>query len=364
MDSLEITLIVAVIAVLVVFAALFSILLLDIYSKEKLLIQRGIWDEKLEREEVRKAKTSYKVLAITGKVVSWAILLLIISGFALATYNRYVNENFVPQGQTMPVVVASGSMSSLNDSDRSLENLKTFNKVNDPIESSLLDDIASTEQDIDNLDKLDPNYETDRVTLEIVLNGFNEDLIALRGERAKLQNVIDIIKNTHFRQFDILTFHSTPLEEDLKVLDTYMYRDLNGNFILHRLRRIEPVIKDGLIEYYNYIFKGDANPGEDRFAVRYDQIGGVYKNEKVEFFGAFILFMQSPLGLIVTVGCVIVVVINDSIDAKIRKHEKERLALLNKRRQYLATLDPNTGQFANPDVINTTIEEKPEGDAS
>ena len=62
----------------------------------------------------------------------------------------------------------------------------------------------------------------------------------------------------------------------------------------------ETVGEDGKIQY---ITQGDANNAEDSLPVEPDQIQGVWNGARVGGLGSFILFMQTPIGMVIFIIC-------------------------------------------------------------
>ena len=74
--------------------------------------------------------------------------------------------------------------------------------------------------------------------------------------------------------------------------------------------------------------QGDAVEAPDRFPVKYEQMRGIYRGEKIPFIGSFVLFMQSPAGwlcMLLVVGAVIATPI---LEKKIAKSKQDRIELI------------------------------------
>ena len=132
--------------------------------------------------------------------------------------------------------------------------------------------------------------------------------------------------NDQIQTFDVITVHSAPKEEDIKLYDIIVY-EKNGDLVIHRVVYIEEVNEihpDGR----RFYTRGDANKTNDANPVKYDQIRGIYRGERVPFIGSFILFMQSPAGIICLLLAIAAMVIMPIVDDKIdeaRSHRYRRL---------------------------------------
>ena len=102
--------------------------------------------------------------------------------------------------------------------------------------------------------------------------------------------------NNQMQTFDIIVTYAPPAEEDIQLYDVIVY-EKNGELIVHRVVLIvEPNENhpDGRLFYT----RGDAIKKNDTTPVKYEQIRGVYREERIPFIGSFVLFMQSPAGII------------------------------------------------------------------
>ena len=102
--------------------------------------------------------------------------------------------------------------------------------------------------------------------------------------------------NDQFSTFDLIITYKVPPAEELQTFDIVVY-EAEGMMIIHRIIDIEPPNSAHPDEYW-FTCKGDALENTDRFPVRYSQIKGIYRGERVPFVGSFVAFMQSPAGLL------------------------------------------------------------------
>ena len=132
--------------------------------------------------------------------------------------------------------------------------------------------------------------------------------------------------NDQISMFDLIVLHPLPKEEDLKVFDTVVYK-INGYYIVHRIVDIEEPNENHPNERW-FVLRGDANKQADDFPVRYSQMVSIYKGERVPFLGSFVIFMQSPAGMLCFLLVLFAVVSMPIVDKKVADAKKKRLAIL------------------------------------
>lgn len=91
--------------------------------------------------------------------------------------------------------------------------------------------------------------------------------------------------------------------ETYKAGDIIMFKQESGSFVTHRITRIEPD-GEGAFLYYT---KGDANNAEDKDPITRSQIEGKVV-AVIPQIGAFIEFMQTPLGLIILAAAAFLII--------------------------------------------------------
>ena len=132
--------------------------------------------------------------------------------------------------------------------------------------------------------------------------------------------------NDQIGEFDIILTYKPPKEEDLKLYDIVVYQ-VDDIQIVHRIVSIEEPNANHPNERW-FRLQGDAVETPDRFPVRYEQIKGIYKGEKVSHLGSFVLFMQSPAGWLCLLLVVVCVFATPFIEKKINKEKENRLIFL------------------------------------
>lgn len=132
--------------------------------------------------------------------------------------------------------------------------------------------------------------------------------------------------NNQIQVFDIITTYAPPAEEDIELYDVIAY-ELDGVLIIHRVVLIVEPNENHPSERWFYT-RGDANEQMDVLPVKYEQIRGIYREERIPFVGSFVLFMQSPAGIIclmLAIACMIIMPIVDDKIAEARSHRYRRI---------------------------------------
>ena len=133
--------------------------------------------------------------------------------------------------------------------------------------------------------------------------------------------------NNQIQMFDIIITHTPPAEEDIELHDVIVY-ERDGELIVHRVVLIvEP--NENQSEGRLFYTRGDANRKNDDTPVKYDQIKGVYRDERIPFVGSFVLFMQSPAGIICLLLSIFAMIIMPIVDDKIAEARMYRYRRIN-----------------------------------
>ena len=132
--------------------------------------------------------------------------------------------------------------------------------------------------------------------------------------------------NDQIQTFDLILTYKLPKEEELKLYDIVVY-EVDEILIVHRIVGIEEPNERHPNERW-FLLQGDAVESADRFPVKYEQMKGIYRGEKVPFIGSFVLFMQSPAGWLCMLLVAGAVIISPIVDGKLNKLKKERIVLL------------------------------------
>ena len=160
-------------------------------------------------------------------------------------------------------------------------------------------------------------YSSDAPTFRVVNTG------SMEKKNEKNEYLVKNNLNDQIATFDLIIVYKAPKEEDLKLYDIVVY-EVDDIMVVHRIVEIEEPNQYHPNERW-FKLQGDAVENPDRFPVKYEQIKGIYKGDRVPFVGSFILFMQSPAGwlcIILVVGAMIVTPI---LEKKLNKVKNERL---------------------------------------
>ncbi len=151
--------------------------------------------------------------------------------------------------------------------------------------------------------------------------------------------------NNQIGSFDLIVTYKIPKEEDLKLYDIVLY-EVDGILVVHRIVGIEEPNTYHPNEKY-FLMQGDAVGSPDRFPVRYSQMRGIYKNERVPFVGSFVLFMQSPAGWLCIFLVAVAMIGTPILENKLLKKRKERYLLLT-----------STGETATTDIVKESVDSR------
>lgn len=129
--------------------------------------------------------------------------------------------------------------------------------------------------------------------------------------------------NNQLDRFDLICTYKKPAQEDLMLYDIVVYQQ-DDLMVIHRIVGIEEPNESHPNDRY-FLCQGDAVGTPDRFPVKYSQIKGIYRNEKIPFVGSFVLFMQSPAGWLCILLVVFALIATPIAEKKIWAVEEERL---------------------------------------
>ena len=129
--------------------------------------------------------------------------------------------------------------------------------------------------------------------------------------------------NDQFTTFDLILTYDIPKEQDLKLYDIVIY-EIDDIFVIHRIVGIEEPNAKHPNERW-FLLQGDAISQADRFPVKYSQMVGIYRGERIPFIGSFISFMQSPVGYMCIILVALAIIFTPIFEKKIEKEKKSRL---------------------------------------
>ena len=128
--------------------------------------------------------------------------------------------------------------------------------------------------------------------------------------------LVDNNLDDQFQMFDLIITHELPAENELELYDVVVY-EIEGILVVHRIIEIEEP-NELHPDCRHFTLKGDANENIDRYPVLYSQMHSIYRGERIQYVGSFVLFLQSPAGylciLLIGVTCVAVPIMERSLD--------------------------------------------------
>ena len=150
------------------------------------------------------------------------------------------------------------------------------------------------------------------------------DSMSMKHENNKylVENNLD----NQMQTFDIIVTYAPPAEEDIQLYDVIVY-EANGELIVHRVVLIvEP--NENHPDSRLFYTRGDAIKKNDTTPVKYEQIRGIYREERIPFVGSFVLFMQSPAGIICLMLAIAAMIVMPIVDDKIEEARGHRFRRL------------------------------------
>ncbi len=162
--------------------------------------------------------------------------------------------------------------------------------------------------------------------------------------------------NDQIQAFDLIATYKLPAEKDLKLYDIVVY-ELDGVLLVHRIVQIEEPNASHPNERY-FRCQGDAVTSPDRFPVKYEQMKGIYRGERIPAVGSFVLFMQSPAGWLCILLVAVAMVATPILDRKLLRVREERLAIINGvATTSVAHVEPSAEQTPEEQPLQNPTEE-------
>lgn len=162
--------------------------------------------------------------------------------------------------------------------------------------------------------------------------------------------------NDQIQTFDLIVLHQLPKKEDLKVYDIVVY-EVNGFHIVHRIVGIEEPNEKHPGERW-FVLRGDANKQADDFPVRYSQMKSIYRGERVPFVGSFVLFMQSPAGMLCFLLVLFAVIATPIAEKKIAKAKYERYKIITAQAVTVADVVVKNEELAVAESVIKELDEQ------
>ena len=159
-------------------------------------------------------------------------------------------------------------------------------------------------------------------------------VVATGSMSAKLESNSYLFENeldNQIKTFDIVLLHKMPSEFDLKLYDIVAYID-NDMIVFHRIVGIEEPNKNHPDHRY-FTLQGDAVQYPDVYPVMYEQMLGIYQNERVANVGSFVLFLQSPAGILCFLLLLFYAIAYPFAERRLSTAEDNRMKILLRERQ-------------------------------
>lgn len=132
--------------------------------------------------------------------------------------------------------------------------------------------------------------------------------------------------NDQLSTFDLVLTYKIPPAEEIERFDIVVY-ERDGILVLHRVIDIEPPNAVHPDEYW-FTCKGDALENIDTFPVRYGQLKGIYRGQRIPFVGSFISFMQSPAGILCVLLVLFGTIATPIAEKKLQKERDARYEII------------------------------------
>lgn len=172
-------------------------------------------------------------------------------------------------------------------------------------------------------------------SIKVVLTG------SMSFKNEKNEYLFDNDLNNQIETFDLVVIRHLPPENELKLYDIVVYQLEDGDYIIHRIVKIEePNEKHPDCRWF--LLQGDAVSNADVFPVLYSQMQGIYTGQRIPFVGSFVTFMQSPAGWLCIILVITVFIVLPILEKKFKKEKDLRLAILYPANQTAITDDQDS----------------------
>ena len=148
---------------------------------------------------------------------------------------------------------------------------------------------------------------------------------SMAKKHEKNHYLIENSLDNQIQTFDLIRTEKLPDEMDLQLYDIVVY-EVDDILIVHRIVGIEePNESHPDCRYFR--IQGDAVEAADRFPVKYEQMRAIYRDVRIPYVGSFILFMQSPAGLLCVGLILFAMVATPLLEILITSRKKKRLMI-------------------------------------
>ncbi|MBR5439289.1 MAG: hypothetical protein IKV61_03625 [Clostridia bacterium] len=147
---------------------------------------------------------------------------------------------------------------------------------------------------------------------------------SMASKNEKNEYLFDNEINDQLQVYDIIFAHKLPDEKDLKQYDIVLYEVEPGVMIIHRIVNIEEPNEKHPNERW-FQLQGDSVQYPDKFPVKYSQMKGIYRGDRIPFIGSLVVFMQSTAGVLCVMLVVFAAIVMPFLEKKFRKETMLRL---------------------------------------
>lgn len=131
--------------------------------------------------------------------------------------------------------------------------------------------------------------------------------------------------DNQFQTYDIIILTNVRSDSDLELYDVIAFWEEGKSApTIHRIINIST--RDGVLTYTT---KGDANENKDPSYRTLDDIVGKYTSKRIRGVGIFIIFFQSPVGMITILSVIYCLIMVDRLSKKLKKVQDARVEKLS-----------------------------------
>lgn len=172
-----------------------------------------------------------------------------------------------------------------------------------------------------------------------MLFGNSSIVVIASGSMSERNN--DYVKDNNltnqFDTYDIIGITKYSSQDEVKLYDVVAYKNKNDVTIVHRIVEFH-TNDDGSV---SYLTMGDSNTSADNVAssqysgyLSFDKIIGKYDGRRYKGIGVFVIFLQSPSGIVTIISVVYCLIMFDILSNKYKKAIIDRTNMLVKLIDY------------------------------
>ena len=130
--------------------------------------------------------------------------------------------------------------------------------------------------------------------------------------------------NNQFNTYDIIIIDAVEDSEEIEKYQVIAFVNDKGINVIHRVVGFE-TDQSGTLRY---ITRGDSNNDYDSYKPCFDDVIGVYANQKINGLGIFIIFFQSYSGIVTIAALVYCLIMMDNLNKRVKTAQTERIEKL------------------------------------